>query len=201
MKKKISFVLIAFVIIMIPIYFLVKRTIAIEYQAESIDLFYAISDKVNPNKEKELEKIDIAIRLAPKNYLFYTTKAEMLVKLKEYQNAILEFRKIEKFEENYAEGYVRQGTLFDLLKIPDSALIQYNKALDSYNFRIEKYEDDPDKLMMAEINRLFVYIFLQDTTNAHIAFNSLKVEYPDNPTLKFLNDFDKERILNEIFKN
>ena len=201
MKKKILFVLIAFVILLIPLYFLVKRTIAIEYQKESIDLFYSISGKVKPDKEKAIEKIDIAIRFAPKNYIFYATKADMLLKLDKYKDALKELQKIEKFKDNYAEGYMSQGMIYDLLKLYDSAQIQYNKALDSYNFIFDKYEEDSDSQVYTEINRLFVLILLKDSIIATNEFNRLRLKYPDNPVLINLKDLNKERIIKEMFIN
>ncbi len=201
MRKKILFVLIALVILLIPIYFLVKRTIAIEYQKESIDLFYSISGKVKPDKQKAIEKIDIAIRLAPKNYLFYATKVDMLLKLDKYQDAIKELQKIENFKDNYAEGYMNQGMIYDLLELHDSALIQYNKALDSYNFKIDEYKEDSDSQAYLEINRLFVFILSKDSIIATNEFNRLILKYPDNPVLVNLKDLNKERIINEMFIN
>jgi len=201
MRKKILFVLIALVILLIPIYFLVKRTIAIEYQKESIDLFYAISGNLEPDKEKAIEKIDIAIRLAPKNYLFYVTKADMLLKLDKYHDAINELQKIEKFKDDYAEGYMSQGMIYDFLELHDSALFQYNKALDSYNLKIDEYKENVDSQTYLEMNRLFVFILLNDSIIATNEYNRLRLKYPGNPVLENLKDLDKERIIQEMYIN
>lgn len=92
---------------MIPLGFIVKRSIAIDIQKEAMDLInFGYTQK---DKEKALEKINLAIRLAPRNYLFYATKAQILESQGKYREAINEFQKIHEFKDNFAEGYVAIG--------------------------------------------------------------------------------------------
>jgi tetratricopeptide (TPR) repeat protein len=177
MKKEIRFIIIGFIVVMIPLGFIVKRSIAIDIQKEAIDLIHF--GYTQKDKEKALEKINLAIRLAPRNYLFYVTKAEILESLGKHREAINEFYKIHEFKDNYAEGYVAIGMQYERLGYADSAIIFYNSAMDSYNYRIEKYANNKEKLYNARPNKAYVYDLLGDSNSSDLEFKKLKNDYPE----------------------
>ncbi|WP_289056256.1 hypothetical protein [Carboxylicivirga marina] len=173
MKAKIRFILIGFIIIIVPLGFIIKRSIAIDIQKEAIDL-----NQIG-YFDRAMDKIDLAIRLAPRNYLFYATKAQFLEAQRKYSKAIIQFKKISEFKENYAEGFVAIGMNYERLEMTDSAKIAYNSALRSYNYRIQKYDKDRESLYGERLNRGFVYALLGDTASAKLEFDLLKSDYPE----------------------
>ncbi len=177
MKAKIRFIIIGFIILIIPIGLIFKRTIAIEIQREAIQL-YRFGDSQN-DLDKAIERINLAIKLAPKNYLFYATKAQILESQKKYRDAINEFQKINEFKDNYAEGNVAIGMNYERLGFADSSKIFYNSALNSYNLRIEKYAKDKEMLYSERLNKAFVLAMLEDSVNSRLEFNQLKKDYPE----------------------
>ncbi|MFB6344133.1 hypothetical protein ACE1ET_20610 [Saccharicrinis sp. FJH62] len=173
MNKKIKVIIIGFVIIMIASFFLIKRSIAIDIQEKAIEL------KENGKNEDAIKKINLAIRLSPKNYLFYVTKANFLESQKEYRKAIEEYDKINRFKKNYAEGFLKTGIDFEKIGYQDSAKLRYTKALEAYNCRIQDYANDKEKLYSELLNRACVYLLIEDTLQAEKEFKNLERTYPE----------------------
>jgi tetratricopeptide (TPR) repeat protein len=188
MKRKIRFIVLVFIILIIPIGLIVKRAVAIDIQRDAIKL-YQIGDS-----QKAIEKINLAIKLAPRNYLFYATKAQILESQHNYRDAINEIQKIYSFKDDYAEGYVTIGLNYERLEFPDSANLFYIDALNTYNARIEKYSSDRDRLYSEKVNRAFVYALLKDSVKSKSEFKLLKAEYPEyQGMIEEIESFDKEK--------
>jgi len=177
MKRKIKFIIVGFIIFAIPIGLIIKREIAIEIQKEAIELYQFGGSQ--SDYDKAIEKINLAIKLAPRNYLFYATKAQFYESQKKYQDAIKEYQKIHDFKENYAEGYVAIGMNYERLGHGDSSKIFYNYALNSYNSRIERYSGDKERLFSEKTNRAIVYSMLDDTVSSRLEFDQLKKDFPE----------------------
>lgn len=191
MKVKIRFIIIGFIILIIPIGWIFIRAIAIEIQKEAIAL-YQFGGSPN-DLDKAIEKINLAIKLAPKNYLFYATKADILESQKKFRDAINEFQKINDFKDNYAEGYVAIGMNYERLGYADSSKIFYAFALNSYKLRIEKCAKDKERLFSERVNKAFVFALLEDSVSSSLEFNQLKKDYPEYlEMIKQIEIFDKE---------
>lgn len=178
MTVKLKIVLIAFLVLIIPIGLIVKRAIAIEIQKEAVNTLSNTSSQ--SDIDEAIKRINLAIKLAPRNYLFYASKAQILQSQKKYREAIHEFEKIHKFKDDYAEGYIAIGMNYEKIGMSDSAKYFYNISLDSYNSRIKKYSRDRERVCSEKINRAYVYALLGDTIHSRREFDQIKIDYPDN---------------------
>ena len=178
MNRKFKIIIIGFIIVMIPIVIIGKQMIAIEMQRQAMELFPPYAFK--SDYETATEKIDLAIKLAPKKYLFYVTKAQILENQKKFHEANLVFKQIFKFKHDYAEGYIFVAFNYERMNMKDSAIVEYENALTAYNYRIEKYKDDLDRLFSEKLNRAFVFKQLGYTDKVENEFKLLKTEFPDH---------------------
>ncbi len=193
MKKKIRFIIIGFLIAIVPLFILVKREYAISLQKQAIEL-YQFSNSPQ-DYDKAIDKLNLAIKLAPRAYLFYATKADIFERQKKYNEAINEFKKIIEFKGDYAEGYMFIGMLYEKLKMKDSAFFYYNEAYKIYDNRTSKYIKDKDKLFLAEVNKAYTLYLLNDSVKAKEEFNLLKTKYPaDTLILNEMEKFDRNTI-------
>ncbi|MBI9065302.1 MAG: tetratricopeptide repeat protein [Marinilabiliaceae bacterium] len=169
-------ILIIFLIALIPTFIIGKRLIALDLQRQAIELCSPFS--VEKDFEAALSKIDLALKLAPRNYLFYGTKAEFLVSQKKLKESNTVIRQIFDFKEDYAEGYVMVAMNYERMDQNDSAKIIYQKALETYQKRIEKNKPDKDLLLLERLNIGFILRKLGQDNKAKQLFEQLKKEYP-----------------------
>jgi tetratricopeptide (TPR) repeat protein len=199
MKRNLLFAILFLLILCIPLFFFMKRIYAIKYQEHALQIMNSSFMDSDSIQAEAFKKINLAIRLSPRNYIFYVTKSEMHFKLKQYQQAINELKKIEKFKSNYAEGQIFQGVIYDILQKSDSAFIQYTSALNSLNYRIGRYKNDSILLETAEINRLYLYCLLNDTLQFQLELKRLENIYHGEPSLESLANCDKIDLIKSYF--
>ena len=199
MSRNIKIAAIVFIIILIPIGLVLKRLIAIEYQKNALELFYLNPGDVKLNKELALKRIDIAIRLTPRNYLFYSTKSQMLWDLDQNSQAVKYLKKSIKLDPTFAEGILGLGMIYDYLRYSDSATIQYENAIDIYDTRLGESDPESYDFANAEVNKLYVKLLLQDTAFATKELKRLILKYPNDPTLQSLINFEKDSFIKELY--
>jgi tetratricopeptide (TPR) repeat protein len=170
-------VLIILLIALIPAFLIGKRLIAIELQRQAISLNSPFSNETDI--EAALNKIDLALKLAPRNYLFYGTKAEFLVRQNKLREANAILRQIFEFKEDYAEGYFFIAMNYERMNLIDSAQIEYQNALDTYYKRIKINKPDKEMLLMERINIGCILRKLGKEKEAQLEFKNLKEEYPE----------------------
>lgn len=181
MNKNTRFIIVGFLIALVPIIILGKREIAIKYQKQAMDLCPPWEE--NPDFSAGLQKIDLAIKLAPRNYLFYITKAQFFERQHKYSEAIQVLRNIFDFKKNFAEGYVAIAFNYERLGKKDSAIIEYSNALLAYDYRIRKYTKDPERLFNARLNKAFVLKQSGQIGESRKEFEELRVSYPEEVEL------------------
>jgi tetratricopeptide (TPR) repeat protein len=177
MNKKIRFIIIGFIVLMIPIVIFGKREVAIQYQKQAMDLCPPWDD--SPDFETAMKKIDFAIKLAPRNYLFHVTKAQFLERQEKYKEANMVMRSIFDFKKDYAEGYVAIALNYERLGFKDSAYMEYTNALRAYNLRIEKYQNDSARLFSERLSKAFVLRQSGKVTQSKKEFEELRLSYPE----------------------
>jgi tetratricopeptide (TPR) repeat protein len=197
MKPKIKFIVIAFIVVMIPLGWIIRGAIAADLQGEAEKL------RAFANSQKELDlamkKINRAIRLAPRRYFYYVTRASIFEAQKKYREAIAEIQKAHKYKPDFAEGYVEIGFNYERLGFPDSAKISYKSAIEAYNKRIVKYSGDREKTYGNRANKAAIFKLLGDTTNANFEFRQLKKEFPEKLELiEQIQSIDKEDMFPKI---
>ncbi len=176
MNKRHKTLLIIFLIALIPIVIIGKRLIALDFQRQAIELASPFSK--NQDFETAIIKIDLALKLSPRNYLFYGTKADFLVSQKKFKEANVVIRQIFDFKKDYAEGYVFIATNFERMNQNDSARFAYQQALETYEKRIINNKPNKDMLLLERLNIGFILRKLGQDNKARQEFNHLKKEYP-----------------------
>jgi tetratricopeptide (TPR) repeat protein len=136
MKPKILFRILFSIIILIAGLLVLKRNYAFKIYRDVLDITYYAK---NENElKKGIQQLDKAIRLAPRNYIFYATRADLNLKLRDYNQTIRDYDRILDFKPDYAEGYLFQGMLYDWIDSDDSAKYCYDISIELYEKRIAK---------------------------------------------------------------
>ena len=153
--KKLKTVLIAFVILIIPlsyVLFVVVKTDEVYtiYQNE-----YRFGTKKD-NKEM-LEKIDFALSLNPWNKSLLGMKVNLLMNNKQYHLALDYTKDIEAYETT--------ALLYEYLNDEDSAKIYYKKEILRLENMLDNYKDEPTIFRSMERQLALLYTFIGDDAN------------------------------------
>lgn len=192
MNKK-HFIISFVIILLIASLFVLRQEITNKIQKKVIDNTIFTD---NPEViKKEIERLDRAIKLNPKKYLYHATRAQLHTKINDYASALSDFDNIHKFKKNYAEGYFSQGIIYDWIGKADSASIYYEKAENIYNSRIESEEDSA--LIQNHKLNIFVLNMLQGDSVSILDYESdtLSINYQ---MLKEWTNKSKTEILKEM---
>ncbi len=126
----------------VPIGYLVAISYAINIHDNALELAQ-IKHPHDPRvTQKSIKEIDKAIKIYPWNYSFYMNKAQLQMKIKDYEEALISARKGTEKNNQYAEGLEFQGLIYEYLGQPDSANILYSKAIDKYKIRLNNNPDN-----------------------------------------------------------
>jgi tetratricopeptide (TPR) repeat protein len=203
-KKKLWFIIIGFFVLMIPISYFVKNSIAIDIHNTAMQKVMTDFHRDTVNIKESINQIDQAIWLYRRNYIFYASKAQLLCYLKKYHEAISTLKQIEKFKDDYAEGYEFEGLIYDKLNLLDSANSCYQKALQANEQRIKDHSNDFEKTKFNRINRAFDIMLLKGKDNAQKELLKLYSDYPNDINVAMfdstLRTFDKRVYINRYFK-
>lgn len=122
-----------------------------------------------------LEMLNQAIEIDNDYVLAYTNKANVLVKLQRYDDAIKVLEKASNLKDDYAEVISIQGFYYE--KIGKLALAEnkYNEALIAYDNRIKKSNKIEDL-----VARAFLLAFTENKQTALEEINQLQKEHPKN---------------------
>lgn len=146
---------------------------------EAMEQYSQIMYKPLHESETQLEdilaKLNEAIELDVNYALAYSNKANVLIKLQRYENAIEVLEEASKLKDDYAEVISLQGFYYE--KIGESKLAneKYQEALKAYNNRISSSGKLEDKA-----SRAFILLFTHGKQSALKEINRLKDEYPED---------------------
>ncbi|HNW70427.1 MAG TPA: hypothetical protein PKI01_08495 [Bacteroidales bacterium] len=204
LKKKLWFIIIGFIVLMAPIGYFAKNSLAIDMQNRAMLNATQISpDDANVIKES-IVQIDKAIWLYRHDYLFYANKATLLCQLKKYHEAVITIDQIFKFKPDYAEGYEIQGFIYDKLGLTDSANYCYKQAIDAHEKRILKYSSDQEKVKFAKISIAIDRWLLFGQEYGKKELIELRISYSgDMAVVMFdstLRNFDRASYVNRMIK-
>lgn len=189
---------------MIPIGYFVKISIAIDMHNEAMHNANEISPGDTNVIKESIKKIDKAIWLYRRNYLFYASKAELLCQLKKYHEAIKSFDQIFKFKPDYAEGYDFQGFIYDKIGLTNSANNCYMMAKVAQENRISKYNTDKEKIKNARIGIAIDIWLLFGQEQGQKELSKLRSEYPDDINVAVfdstLRKYDRPAFVNDMIK-
>lgn len=175
-NKRLKRVLIAFVIIMIPLSYIIALAYSIDLNDKAVEnaIILHPNDKIEINKS--IDHINIAIKIYPWNYSFRMNKAQMLMKLNNYRGALNSAKKGTDLNKQYPYGLEYIGMIYEYLDLPDSAKIYYSKAIDRYK---QKLEHKNNNIRLTQEIAL-LYTFLNDSINANKFITHLSKDTDDN---------------------
>ncbi|NVO03147.1 MAG: hypothetical protein HXX09_10660 [Bacteroidetes bacterium] len=204
LKKKIRFIILGFFVLMIPIGYFVKNSIAIDMNNSAIQKV-ALSSWEDTNIIKEsIKEIDKSIWLYRRNYISYANKAELLCCLKKYNEAIITMKQIFDFKSDYPEGLIYIGFIYDKLNLPDSANIYYTKALVIHEKRISDGNSDKILLKSSKVDKAFDVFLLDGKSALEKELKILHREYSNDPVVANLDsivkNFNRMSYVNNVIK-
>lgn len=128
---------------------------AVEYGVKDIDLYkrYIITQQVKAGDEERIKTCDDAIKLYPRECIFYIVKGYSLVNLKEYEKAIETLEKGLKYakqQSDYIDIYSNLAEAYYRIENKDKAFEYFEKAL----------EKDTNNLMV--LNNYAYYLCLEN---------------------------------------
>jgi tetratricopeptide (TPR) repeat protein len=148
------------------------------------------TQKIITKKESKIEeKIKIKEEPQIEGYALYNSNGKYFYKIKEYQNALEEFKMAVELKKDFAEGYNNIGLSYFRLGKLDEALEEFKKAIKYDPFYFEAYN-----------NLGSAYLDLGDYENAITYFKKAKSYYSDseqvNANLKQALELKKKRTIN-----
>ncbi len=147
---------------------------------------------------REIKRLDLAIKLNPREYKYYFIRGELNCRIKKYNIALNDLNKLRRFKDDFAEGYKFQGMIYDWIGELDSAKICYQKALDILKSR--SINESNSVLALDHQRKILLLLFLQNDSL------SLRKSLADSTLVKvdMINGIlgkSKIEILKERFNN
>lgn len=181
MKKKIRFILITFIILLLPLLYFVAFTYAVKLSEEATmtemgDKWY---DKIAV--EKSISNINSAIKIYPWNSSFYMNKMTLQARIGDYEGQLETNAKLIEFYPNTPLFLTQRGFIFDLLGDTINAKLFYSKALEIYENEIKS---NPPSDYQYELEYIQCLMPAGETEKAEQVLKALKQKYPNDETLK-----------------
>ena len=151
-KKKIRFVLIGFLIALIPIGYWIYSSMMFEKANKAFnDGNFSENNKEIENCIKEIDK---ALRIMPWSKNLNSWKSSLNLKIGNYREAL-----------DYAfrvDAYLYAGMIYEYMEQPDSAKIFYEKSIKPQKKQLKKLDDNEAKIL-AERQIALIYNFIGDS--------------------------------------
>ena len=148
--------------------------------------------------ELAIEKLDQAIELKPEATHLYSLKADILLTLHKYDEAIDELKKILYIDPDYAEVINWIGVIHEVSGNHSEAQKWYQKALTVYKDRI----DEGIHGINSYLSVVHLVFLTEGKESALQAFKKLQQEYPENEQIQFseffYDDLDRDTFFDEL---
>jgi len=176
-------------------------SLALELNEKAINRFQNYNLGLNneiDSLELSIIDLDSALRIEPKNSVFYSNKATILLALNRDEEVLELMQSAIKEIPSYAEGYSMIGFIYEYRKNSEKSQMWFKKALNAYDDRIEQNKF----VVNSKLNKAFLYFFTDGKEAATREFEKLKNEYPDDNNVLYMgfvfDEFDKESYLREM---
>ena len=184
-RKKLRIVLISFLIILIPLFFLFKWFYAVDIHNNVMNDIIVKFHQDSSSVESGIKQLEKAKKLARKNYLIYYDQARLYAINKKYDKAIETLNEYLKIKPKQKVLYLK-ALIFDTSGQIDSAKVLYKKIFDSH----KPFRNANDSIYY--ISNFTFLIYGQDS-----ALNSLKVLMKKYPNIEeipiIINDFSNTK--------
>lgn len=134
--------------------------------------------------QEALKLLDKAIRLDTTFYMAYLNKAQVLIKLGKYNDAIdISKYLVSSIKPDFPEAYTMLGMLYDKVGETSTAKDYYKKAIEKYSDRISKKDNVMDIVNRAHLN------YILDKEKGLNEIDSLIKVYPKNEELLLYKEY------------
>jgi tetratricopeptide (TPR) repeat protein len=166
-KKKLKFILVGFLIAIIPIGYLMYSSLLFENANKAFNEGNFSDDKVQI--EDCIKEIDKALRVTPWSKYLNSWKSTLNLKIGNYREAL-----------DYAlenDAYLYAGMIYEYLENPDSAKIYYKKSIRSYIKQLKKLDDTEALLVERQIALIYNFIGDSDKVNDYLKDIPIETNY------------------------
>jgi len=151
--------------------------------------------KVRHNEDSALMILDKVTEIDSNHLGAHFEKFEIYNARKDYKNAIYELKKYVEQKSDNAEAILCLGMLYDKTNQIDKANEQYRLAIKLFDERLKVPKQDT---LNDLIDRAVTIILLGDEKEGKKILKDLLSVYPEFRRLQICQDYNRERLLNEI---
>lgn len=177
---------------------------AVELNNEATKLMFELSlfdtTKHIRTYKHVLKILDEALLIDSKNSIIYDNKNKVLIKLGRFDEALISLKEATITIENFAEGYMGIGFLYEYMNDESSANSNYKKAIDTY--KVRNLGANLEKRIHNNCEIAFAKLFLNKPELAIQQIENLKSDYPNNEQVMvyydLISNFDKKKFLAEL---
>lgn len=204
-KKKLKIVLIAFLIILIPLGYVIKLMCGIHLNDRALDIYWGPHIGISDKEAAKLanSEFDKAKRFYKRNKVIYINQARLYGNLKQFDKAIKTVEEYIEIKPNFTYGYLMLGVFNELQNETVKAQECYLKyiSIKTENFSVKQL--DSQELKNMKVEKLMDYYLLNDTVSFKTILSELEKEYPDDLLVsgvkkQFESESRKEIILGYI---
>jgi tetratricopeptide (TPR) repeat protein len=167
------------------------------YDKEAIVLNNRATEIMISNPDSALILLNKATDIDETYYVAHINKVNIYISNGNLDQAINSAKKGVKAKPDLSEAVTFLGMLFDFTGQTDKADEQYQKAIELYDNRLKT--SDKDK-QANRLNRAQTLLLLGNVTEGQKEVQQLLIENPDDFTIQMLVDFNKDRYLNNLFR-
>ena len=199
-KKKLKIVLIVFIILLIPLGYVMKIMYGMYLNDKALGIYWGshvgMTDKEAANQANS--EFDNAKRFYKKNKAIYINQARLYGSLKQYDKAIKTIEEYIEIKPDFAYGHLMLGVFSELQNETEKAHDCYLKfiSLQAENYAEKKLNSQELKNM--KVQKLIDYYLLNDTISFKLTLTELEKEYPDDSSINSVKQWFESENRTEI---
>jgi tetratricopeptide (TPR) repeat protein len=178
---------------------------AIKLSNKAVELFSYARTKLLAEKkilfDSTLKLLDRAIQIDSAYYLAYANKANVFIAQKKYKKAIKVLKKSVKVRENYAEGLMLQGFLYEKINMLDKANSTYIEAIEAYKARLDTTFKTKNRVNI-QIDIAFMFMLIEGKQKALQFIDQIILRNPENEMALFMKEnikiFNREEFIKSL---
>lgn len=140
-----------------------------------------------------------SVKISTENQSVLRNKAFELIRLKKYEEALEQYKLLQKINSNVAEDWKISGMIYEHLGNTNEAANCYKKCIELYNSQLNS--TDKQKILIASINKAALLILNNQKDEGQLLFEQLKKEYPNNINVNQLSKRSKQDYFDDLFDN
>ena len=152
---------------------------------------------LDSNPDSALALLDSALKYNGEDYILYFNLGHVYISKKEYEKTIEVYKQMLLRKPDFVQGIIFFGMLYEKTGHPDSAKLQFQRAIDICDMRQKKSEKGQNQ---NQIDRVFALYFL-DSASAKPQLEDLAKRYPENGLLKILKKSNRIQVINGFLSN